>query len=167
MNQLIRAEDTPTHKLVVRLDDGTFRAFYLTEEEAVWVARNINTVEPNLVLPRSIDPNAPSFYPKRGAWMERMSQAEIATRRARYADKARASVSVGGSEAAEAAKREKSSRIRAWVKGHPGDFERMQHEAEDRLRNGKGMFNSASRGVRRNLVRFEAYRAVDDLLSKQ
>ena len=164
MTQLIRAEDAPTHKMTVKLEDGTYRVFHLTEKEAVWFADNINSVHPNIAFTnahRHIDPNAPSFYPKRGAWLERMSRAEVEERHRRYVQSKRAEVDA---EEAERAKAERSKAIRAWVKANPEEFARMEREAAERLLQGRGMYHSASKPVKQYLAHYEALRAVDELL---
>lgn len=69
--------DIATHKLTVKLEDmGKFKTFYLTEKEAEWISKTINGPEQFIVLSKAADPNAPSAYPKRGAWLERMDPRE-------------------------------------------------------------------------------------------
>lgn len=156
MNHLVSAKDTPTHKLIVKLEDGTFKTFYLTEKEATWMASVINGVDRFIVLPKTIDPAAPSFYPKQGATMSRMSREELDARATRYINMAKPV----RDEEVEKAKAESTAKVRAWVKEHPQEFEQMEREAEERLAAQKGMFHIASKNVKRNLIRYEALRAL-------
>lgn len=153
MNDLVTSKGTPTHRLTVKLEDGTFRTFYLLEQEAEWIATAVNGVDPFIVLPKTIDPAAPSFYPKRGAWLERMKPEEVEARQRRYAPPAPAEVAAETAAARAAAKE--------WIAKHSADFDRLQVIAHGTLeKSGGGFFRMASKGVRASLAKFEAQRRV-------
>lgn len=156
---LVTAKDIPTHKLMLKLEDGSFRTFYLTAQEAEWVARNINSMDQFIQLPKTVDANFPSFYPKRGAWMERMPKEEAEARQRRF-------VGQGvGNVQEDAAKKEREAKVKEWIEGNPEAFDLMKQEAKERLKKGNGMYNIASRGTQKHLERYEAIRAVHLFLS--
>lgn len=156
MNDLVTLKDVPTHRLTVKLEDGSFKVFYITEQEAVWLTKSINSVEPNLILPKSIDPAAPSFYPKRGSWMERMTKEEITARSRRYAH----TTSTIRDQVSESRKKEDNAKARAWIEANPEQFLIMQREAEKKLNDSKGIYHSASDGTKACLIKYEALRNV-------
>ena len=164
---IIGAKDFPTHKLTVRLEDGTFRIFRLNGRQAQFIVEHINSVEQFIVLPRDIDPDAPTAYPKRGAWVEKMSAEELEAGRRRYADSTRAFMNAEQEAAVSAARAERTKAIRAWIGKHPEHFERMKMRAAAALVVAGGMYHHASKSVKASLAHYEAMRAVDDILAKQ
>lgn len=81
--ELVREEDCPTHRLSIETKNG-FKTFYLTKKEAQWISDHINDPAQFIVLPPTIDKNAPTFYPKHGAVLERMTEDEIRRKRLVY-----------------------------------------------------------------------------------
>lgn len=153
---LTSPQDQPTHRLTLKLEDGTFRTFFLTPKEAEWMARNINSNDPFIQLPAAVDPAAPSFYPKRGAWMERMSAEEIAARKKRY--------SVPAETKEDYTKKKRNQEVIAWSKNNPVEYGRMVLAARERLRKGGGFFLLASRNSQEFLIKYEAMHAAEEHL---
>lgn len=162
MNQLVTEQGVPTHRLIVKLDDGTFKTFFLTEKEADWMANHINSSDQFIKLPRSVDPNAPSFYPKRGAWMEKMTREEIQSRAESYA-RSKAVTDVKNEEE-EKKKREMSEKVKKWITENPGGWEKKLDEAAKELSGKKGIFHSASKETKKNLVKFHAMYLVSEMI---
>lgn len=164
MTQLITQKDMPTHKLIVKLEDGTFRHFYLNPRQAQAIANSINGIEQFICLPKDIDSNSPTFYPKRGAWMEKMSKEELQARLEAYG-RSKAVVDAK-TEAEEAEKREQSRMVRAWVDAHPQEWKKYLEQAAKELPNKLKIFNSASKGAKKSLIKAEAMSLVGDLLTQ-
>lgn len=154
--ELATAQDTPTHRLSIKLDDGSYRTFHLSEKQAEWLAQNINSPDRFIVLPKTVDKDAPQFYPKTWATLERMSDDEIAARSNRY----RKAMQSAEAKADLEQKRKDQEVVRAWIEAHPEEFAAMKEEAAVRLRQSKGMFHAASAGTKDSLIHWEAMRAV-------
>lgn len=162
MTDIVTQKDTPTHRLTVKLEDGTFRTFRLTKTEAAWLADNINSNDPFIVLPQTIDPRAPSFYPKRGATLEAMTDQEIQDARRRYAPP-----SGGAGELAvdREARMEREAATAAWVASHDIEFKRMEDSAQKYLSVTSPFYKAASRGVRKTLAHHHARKWIADDLA--
>ena len=110
-----------THKLTVKLEDqGQFTNFYLTEQEADWISKTINGPEQFIVLPKAVDPDAPSFYPKRGAWLERMDPRE---RERQMKEKAIRQADAEREEREAEERKALSIATNQWIKEHPKQYE--------------------------------------------
>jgi hypothetical protein len=151
--ELATEQDAPTHKLIIKLEDGQHRMFYLNEKQAEWLAQNINSQDRFIVLPKTVDPDSPQFYPKTWATLERMSDDEIEQRRSRY----RKAVQTEEQKAEERKKREDQKAVRAWIDANPEEFGAMRKTAAEKLARSPGIFHSASEGTQRSLVYFEAW----------
>lgn len=154
--ELATAQDAPTHRLSIKLEDGSYRTFHLSEKQAEWLSQNINSPDRFIILPKSVDKDAPQFYPKTWATLERMSDDEIAARSNRY----RKAIKTAEEKADEEQKRKDQETVREWIASHPEEFESMKQQAETKLRNTPGMFHAASEGTKVSLIYWEAVRAV-------
>jgi hypothetical protein len=152
-NELATAQDAPTHRLTIKLEDGSYRLFHLNEKQAEWLAQNINSPDRFIVLPKTVDKDAPQFYPKTWATLERMSEEEVEQRRNRYIK----AVQTEQEKEAEAKKREDQKAVRAWIDANTDEFEGMRRMAAEKLAGSPGMFHAASDGVKRSLIYFEAW----------
>lgn len=155
-HELATAQDTPTHRLNIKLEDGSYRVFHLSEKQAEWMAQNINSPDRFIVLPKSVDKDAPQFYPKTWATLERMTEDEIAARSNRY----RKAIETAEEKADAEQKRKDQETVRAWIESHADDFAAMKEQAETKLRNTPGIFHAASEGTKESLIYWEAVRAV-------
>lgn len=151
--ELATTQDAPTHRLTIKLEDGSYKIFHLNEKQAEWLAQNINSPDRFIVLPKNVDKDAPQFYPKTWATLERMSAEEIEQRRSRYAK----AVQTEQEKAAEAKKREEQKVVRAWIDANPEEFADMRKKAAEKLASMPGIFHAASDGTKRSLVYFEAW----------
>ncbi len=159
---LTRAEDAPTHKLTIKLDEGSYKVFYLTEKEADWMAKNINSPDRFISLPKSIDSEAPSFYPKTWARMGKMTHEEIESRRNRYVNPEK----IIDAEK-EKKQKEETALVRSWIDGHPTEYESLLNKALETLSGRPGMWHSASKGVKKSLVQWEAWRMVYEMVTPE
>lgn len=155
-HELATAQDAPTHRLSIKLEDGSYRTFHLSEKQAEWLAQNINSPDRFIVLPKSVDKDAPQFYPKTWATLERMSDEEIAARANRY----RKAIQSAEEKADEEQKKKDQAVVRDWIAANPEEFEAMKQQAETKLKNSPGMFHAASAGTKESLIFWEAMRAV-------
>lgn len=163
--EIITQRDMPTHKLTVKKEDGTYRQFYLNQKQAEWMAKNINSVEPFIVLPKDVDPNSPQFYPKRGADMEKLSEDDLDRLRRKYQNSTQAREVRDEEE--ERKKHENTEAVRQWMSDNPKEFEKLLDEATKNLTSRKGIFHSASKNVKKTLIMFEAMRYVSERHVKQ
>lgn len=154
---LVTDKDVPTHRLTLKLEDGSFRTFHLTPAEADWMARNINSVDPFIQLPKSVDPNGPSFYPKRGAWMERMSADEMQARRTRH-------TAAAAPKENDVERKKRNASISKWIAANPKEYEKLRAESQQRLEQQGGFYKIAKRATREHLARYEAMRAIEAIL---
>lgn len=157
-NALITEENFPTHKLTVKLEDNTYRVFYLNKNQAKWMHQNINGVEQFICLPVDIDPDSPTFYPKRGAWMEKIKQHELDRMRQAYEVEGEKSI-----DEEEKKEREVKARaVRNWIEENPKEWEKLLDRATKELTSSAGIFNSASKTTRKHLIKFHAMALVAD-----
>lgn len=154
--ELATAQDAPTHRLSIKLEDGSYRTFHLSEKQAEWLAQNINSPDRFIVLPKSVDKDAPQFYPKTWATLERMSDDEIRARANRHRKAIRSAEELADEEQ----KKKDQATVREWIASHPEEFEAMKQQAETKLKGSPGMFHAASDGTKQSLIYWEAMRAV-------
>lgn len=155
-HDLATAQDVPTHRLSIKLEDGSYRTFHLSEKQAEWMAQNINSADRFIVLPKSVDKDAPQFYPKTWATLERMTDDEIAARSNRY----RKAIRSAEEKADEEQKKKDQALVREWIETHPKEFEVMKDQATEKLTKNPGMFHAASTGTKQSLIYWEAVRSV-------
>lgn len=155
-HEISTTKDTPTHRLNIKLEDGSYRTFHLSESQADWLAKNINSPDRFIVLPKSVDKDAPQFYPKTWATLERMSDDEIAARKNRYMK----SIQTAEEKADEEQKKKDQALVREWIETHPKEFEVMKDQATEKLTKNTGMFHAASTGTKQSLIYWEAVRSV-------
>lgn len=153
-NELATAQDAPTHRLSIKLEDGSYRTFHLSEKQAEWLAQNINSPDRFIVLPKSVDKDAPQFYPKTWATLERMSDEEIRARANRHRKAIRSAEELADEEQ----KKKDQATVRAWIEANPKEFEAMKEQAAMKLRNSPGMFHAASEGTKESLIYWQAMR---------
>lgn len=157
---VVTAKRMVSHRLIIKLDDGSFRSFLLNIYQADMIAANINSVEPFIVLPDDIDPDSPTFYPKRGAWMEKLTEDEKIAYARRHDRRPESNVQ-------DELKAAESKRVHDWIETHAEEFGHMREDAELKLLNSKGIFHSASKNVKENLIWWEARRMVADSLTQK
>lgn len=162
MNQELATQaDIPSHKLTLKREDGTFKQFYLTEKQAFVISKTINAPDQFIVLPKDIDRDSPSFYPKRGAWLERISKDEQEARMKKY-DRA---VDAVAEAKQEEAKKFESGKVDKWIEENPEAWEQKKQDAFVKMKSGT-LFNGASDVVQSVLVRMEARRMVHADITK-
>ena len=56
MKELAKLQDSPTHRLSVKLDDGTFKLIYLRKDQAKSILKNINSRDQFIVIEEEAHP---------------------------------------------------------------------------------------------------------------
>lgn len=164
---IITQQDIPSHRLSIKIfedEDGQeHRVFYLNEKQAEWLAKNINSADRFIVLPKEVDPNAPSFYPKTWARMEKMTNEEIEARRDKY-------MNIVDKIKDENIKKERSEaamKVRKWIQDHPTEWEDSLLLTEAELKSNKGgHYSFASENIKKSLVWYESMRKLDLEINK-
>lgn len=155
--ELSTLADVPTHKLTVKLEDGRFKVFYVTEKQAERLQIGINGSDKFICLSKDVDKDAPSYYPKYGSWLERIPKEEQKARQERYDH----SITKMTDEHNEQVKKFESEKVDKWIDENPEAWETKKQDAFVKLKAGT-MFNGASDVVQSVLVRMEARRMVHD-----
>jgi hypothetical protein len=159
--ELVTAADIPTHKLTVKTEDGRFKVFYVSEKQAIVLRAGINGNDKFICLSKDVDKDAPSFYPKWGACLEKISREEAESRMRRYEN----TVSSVIDEQKEQAKKFESEKVDAWIQQNPEAWEQKRKDAFVKLKSGN-MFSGASEVVQSVLIRMEARRIVHAEITK-
>lgn len=159
--ELVTSADIPSHKLTVKTEDGRFKVFYCTEKQATIIRNGINGADKFLCLPKDIDKDAPTFYPKYGACLEKISKEELESRKKRYDT----TVSKVNEQEQEKAKKFESAKVDEWITANPEGWKISLKAAAEKL-SSTPIFKSASEVVQSVLVRMEARRNVHDQIIK-
>lgn len=153
--ELSTQADIPTHKLTLRISEDRYKTFYVTELQAERLAKGINGSDQFISLSKDVDPDAPSYYPKYGSRLERLTKAEMKARQERY-DRV---VETYVEEKQEEKKKFESEKVDAWINENPEAWEQKKQESFVKMKS-TPMFSSASDVVQSVLVRMEARRMV-------
>lgn len=159
--ELITQADIPTHRLSIMVDKDHFKTFFVSEKQAEMLWEGINGKDNFICLSKDVDKDAPSFYPKFGARLERLSKEEIRSRQEAYDRSLKTHVE----EKVEQKKKFDSEKVDGWIAANPDAWEDRKKAAFEKLSKST-MFLGATDIVQGVLVRMDARRILHEDITK-